>query len=183
MHMLSLSRWSLLLGAILLIKGLFILAARPQAAQVAQGFSRNVWAGRILATCAWAWAGWALYVMPLEMLMAIRPWIPLLILVAIPLSWFWMADLLSCRALGGLLVLFPCPLLLAAREEPSPLRLALVIFTYLAIVIGMWLILYPYYLRRWIEWCVAQPLRMQLAGAASAVLGAFFVALGLLVFK
>ena len=183
MQLLTLSHWSLLLGTILLIKGIFLLSARAQAAQVAKGFARNVWAGRILATFAWAWAGWALYVMPLELLTSIRQWIPILILVAIPLSWFWMADLLSCRALGGLLVLFPCPLMLAVHEDPSPLRLALVIFAYLAIILGMTLILYPYYLRRWIDWCVAQPVRLQLAGAASAVLGAFFVALGLLVFK
>ena len=57
------------------------------------------------------------------------------------------------------------------------------IFTYVAIVIGMWLILYPYYLRRWADWVTARPIRMQLAGAASVALGAFFVALGLLVFR
>jgi len=183
MQMMTLSHWSLLLGGLLLAKGIFLLAARPQAERMAKGFARHVWTGRVLATFAWIWAGWALYVMPLELLQPIRQWIPLLVLAAIPLSWYWMAELLSCRAMGGLLVLFPCPLLLAVREEPSPLRLALVIFAYLAIVIGMTLILYPYYLRRWIAWAITRPLRMQLAGAASAALGAFFVALGLLVFQ
>ena len=178
----TLSHWSLLLGAILLVKGLFILCARSQATQLAKGFSRHVWTGRVLATGAWAWAGWALYTMPLELLQPIRQWIPLLTVIAIPLSWYWMADLLSCRAVGGLLVLFPCPLLLAVRENLSPLRLALVIFAYLAIVVGMTLILYPYFLRRWIDWTVARPARLQIAGALSAALGAFFVVLGLLVF-
>lgn len=183
MQPMTLSHWSLLLGAILLIQGLFLLAARPQAAGMARGFARHVWAGRVLAALAWIWAGWALYFMPLELLKPFRQWIPLLVLVAIPLSWSWMADLLSCRAVGGLLVLFPCPLLLAVREEPSPLRLALVIFTYAAILAGMWLILYPYYLRRWLEWTVARPGRMQLAGAAGAALGACFVVLGMRVFR
>ena len=183
MQRLALSHWTLLLGALLLAKGLFLLVARAQAAQAARSFSRHVWAGRMLATLAWIWAGWALYIMPLELLQPIRQWIPPLVLVAIPLSWFWMAELLSCRAMGGLLVLFPCPLLLAVREEPSPLRLALVIFAYAAIVSGMWLILYPYYLRRWIDWAVARPLRLQVAGVASLALGAFFLALGLLVFQ
>ena len=183
MQMMTLSHWSLLLGGLMLAKGIFLLAARPQAERMAKEFARHVWTGRALATLAWIWAGWALYVMPLELLKPIRQWIPLLVLAAIPMSWYWMADLLSCRALGGLLVLFPCPLLLAAREEPSPLRLALVIFVYIAIVIGMALILYPYYLRRWIDWVVARPLRMQVAGAAGAALGAFFLALGVMVFK
>ena len=56
------------------------------------------------------------------------------------------------------------------------------IFAYLAIVVGMTLILYPYHLRRWIAWAIARPARMQLAGAAYMALGAFFVALGVLVF-
>jgi len=180
---LSLSHWSLLLGAILIVKGLFLLTARSQGTQLARGFARHVWTGRLLATCAWAWAGWALYTMPLELLTPIRQWIPLLIVIAIPLSWYWMADLLSCRATGGLLVLIPCPLLLAVREEPSPLRLAVVIFAYLAIVIGMTLILYPYYLRRWLDWVTARPVRMKIAGAAAMALGAFLAALGLLVFQ
>ena len=182
MQMMTLSHWSMLLGALLLAKGIFLLAAPPQAARMARGFARHVWAGRVLATLAWIWAGWALYVMPLELLQPIRQWIPLLVLAAIPLSWYWMADLLSCRAVGGLLVLFPCPLLLAAREETSPLRLALVIFSYLAIVIGMTLILYPYYLRRWLDWCAAKPVRMLISGVLSTALGAVFLALGLLVF-
>jgi len=181
LHM-NLSQWSLALGALMLGKGVFLLAARPQAVVLAKRFARDAWTGRVLATLAWIWAGWALYVMPLELLQPVRQWIPLLVLAAIPLSWVWMADLLSCRALGGLLVLFPCPLLLAARENPSALRLVLVTFTYIAIVIGMCLILYPYYLRRWIDWCVARPVRLQVAGAASVALGAFFAGLGVFVF-
>ena len=181
--MTTLSHWSLLLGAILFAKGLFTLVARAQAEQVAQAFARHVWTGRVLAAGAWAWAGWAAYSMPIDFMTPIRPWIPLLTLICIPLSWYWLDDLLSCRAVGGLLVLFPCPLLLAAREEISPLRLALVIFAYLAIVIGMTLILYPYYLRRWLDWCVAKPVRLLISGVFSAALGACFVALGLLVFK
>ncbi len=180
--LMNLSHWSLLLGAILLAKGLFALMAPAQAGQVARAFARHVWTGRTLAAGAWAWAGWAAYSMPIDFMTPIRPWIPFLTLAAIPLSWYWMDDLLSCRAAGGLLVLFPCPLLLAAREETSPLRLALVIFSYLAIVIGMTLILYPYYLRRWLDWCAAKPVRMLISGVLSTALGAVFLALGLLVF-
>ena len=184
MHPLTLAHWSLILGAMLLIKGIILLSGHPMSIRATKGFARHQWTGRLLAIGAWAWAGWALYVMPLELLTPFRQWIPLLVVIAIPLSWFWMTDLLSCRALGALLVLFPCPLLLAVREclSPSPLRLALVVFAYIAIVLGMTLILYPYYLRRALDWLAAHPLRLRVAGAASAVVGAFFIALGLLVF-
>ena len=178
----QLKDWSLLLGALLAAKGIFVLAARPTATRLAKGFSRDVWTGRLLATVTWLWAGWALYVMPLELLMPIRTWIPLLTLAVIPLSWFWMAELLSCRAVGGLLVLFPCPLLQVARAHPSEWRLALVIFAYVSIVAGMTLILYPYYLRRWIDWTAARPVRMRAAGACTLALGALFIGLGLTLF-
>ena len=107
MQTMTLSHWSLLLGGLLLVKGILELAARPLVERMARAFARHVWTGRVLATLAWIWAGWALYVMPLELLQPIRQWIPLLVLAAIPLSWYWMPDLLSCRAVGGLLVLFP----------------------------------------------------------------------------
>jgi hypothetical protein len=175
----QLSHWSLLLGALLAAKGLFALLATPAAQRVAQRFARAVWTGRVLATIAWIWAGWALYTMPLEILAPVRALIPWLTLAAIPLSWFWMADLLGCRAVGGLLTLFPCPLLLVARFHPSPWRLVLVTFAYACIVAGMFLILYPYYLRRALAFFAARPLCMRLAGAAALALGACFAALGL----
>jgi hypothetical protein len=178
----TLSHWSLLLGGVLGVLGVLFLAAQAPATSLARGFARDVWTGRLLATIAWLWSGWALYTMPLEMLAPFRRWIPLLVLAAIPLSWYWMADLLSCRALGGLLVLFPCPLLQAARNEPSDLRLVVVALTYLAIIAGMWLLLYPYYLRRWLAWSADRPGRMRLVGAASAALGGILLALGFGVF-
>ena len=178
-----LNHWSLLLGALLAVAGIVALAACATAMRLAKRFARDVWTGRLLAAAAWAWAGFALYTMPLELLMPIRAWIPVLTLAAIPLSWVWMADLLSCRAAGGLLVLFPCPLLLAARAHPSAWRLALVVFAYAAIVAGMTLILYPYYLRRWLDAAGACPARMRATGAAALALGALFIGLALTALK
>ena len=175
--------WALLLGIIMLWKGLFLLAAPEAAAHMAKGFARHVWCGRVLATLAWAWAGWALYVMPLELIDPVRKWIPLLILAAIPLSWIWMSDLLGCRAVGALLVLFPSPLLLVTRFHPSPWRLAAVIFTYIAIVAGMVLILYPYHMRDALAWFAARPARLRASGIALLALGAFFLVLGVVVLR
>jgi hypothetical protein len=178
----NIQQWSLLLGVVLLVKGLFTLAAREPATRMTRAFSRHVWAGRVLSTLAWIWAGWALYSMPLELLVPIRKAIPLLTLAAIPLTWYWMPELLSCRALGGLMTLFPHPLLLAVRAHPSAWRLTLVILAYTSIVAGMTLILYPYYLRRALDWFAARPERMRLCGTASLLLGALLAALGFTVF-
>jgi hypothetical protein len=168
-------QWSMVLGFLLIARGFFCLSAPGPAAKMARSFARATWTGRLIAAAAWIWAGWALYVMPLEFLLPFRHWIPVLILLAIPLSWYWMADLLSCRALGGLLVLFPCPMLIAVRANPSAWRLALVIFAYISIMLGMTLILYPYYLRRWLDWLAARQTRMQIWGGTSLAVGGLFL--------
>jgi len=180
MHM-TCSHWSLLLGGLLLATALLALAAPALASRLGRGFARDAWTGRVLSTAAWAWSGWALYVMPLELLEPVRQWIPLLALIAIPLTWWWMPELLSCRAAGGLLALFPCPLLLVARVHPSEWRLVVVSLAYVAIVAGMDFILYPYHLRRALDWITARPARLRLTALASAVLGAFLAGLALTV--
>ena len=177
------SDWSLLLGAVLALKGLLALLAAPLAARLAQRFPRDVWTGRVLSAAAWAWAGWALYTMPIEFLTPVRPYIPFAALAAIPLTWIWMPDLLSCRAAGCLLTLFPCPLLLDVRFHPSPWRLALVSFVYLCIVAGMILLLYPWYLRRALAFLAGHPARMRAGGAATLLLVAGFITLGLTVLR
>lgn len=172
-----LKHWCLILGAPLLLSGIVLLLARDPSARAARGFARSVWAGRVLSALAWIWAGWALRTMPLELLMPLHRWIPLLTAAAIPLTWIWMPELLSCRAVGGLLVLFPCPLLLATRVPGLPVwRLVPVTFAYVCIVTGMILILYPYYLRRWIDWTVAARIRVAFVGALSLLMGAVFIA-------
>jgi len=177
------SHWALLLGALLTVAGLLALAAPSHVAPRIKGFARHVWTGRMLAVWALAWAGWALYSMPLEMLLPVRMWIPLVVLACIPLTWFWMPELLSCRAWGGLLVLFPHPLLMATRSHPSEWRLVLVVFAYVCIGAGMTLILYPYYLRRWMDWLAAQSSRLGMAGVSTLALGALFLKLGLTVLR
>ena len=179
----SLSTWTLILGALLLAPGLLACLAPAFAARAAHAFPRHVWVGRWLAAAAWTWSGWALYVMPLELLEPVRQYIPWLALAAIPLSWIWMSDLLACRALGGLRTLFPCPLLHVARVHPSAWRLVVVSLAYVAIVAGMDLILYPYHLRRALHGLAAGPARLRAAGLAAILLGGLLVGLALTVLQ
>jgi uncharacterized protein YjeT (DUF2065 family) len=144
---------------------------------------RNALAGGVLSTVAWLWAACALWHMGLDVLEPYKKYIPFLTLVCIPLTWFWLDNLLSCRAIGGLLCLFPYELLHAARVHPSPWRLAVVIFAYVCIVKGMTLLLYPWKMRQAIVWLTARPALFRFAGGLHILLGLAFIGLGAAVLR
>lgn len=178
-----LSCWCYLLGLICVAMGGAIVASPAPLARFYNALPRSVTAGRILSTIAWAWAGYALWTMQLDVLVPFKKFLPVAVLVCIPLSWFWMDNLLSCRAFGGILVLFPYELLHAARVHPSPWRLVLVTLAYLCILKGMILILYPWKMRQAIVWCTQRPSLFRLAGALDVLLGLFLVGLGAAVLR
>lgn len=181
--MLTLSHWCLLLGAWLALFGALLVGAAPAQAAGLRRFARHVWAGRILATLAWVWGAYALYVMPLDFILPYRHYIPFVTLAAIPLSWFWMDDLLGCRAIGGLLVLFPAPLLKVTDLHPSAWRIVVVTTAYLALTAGMILILYPYHLRRLLDWLATHSLGRRACGAVTLAFGLLLLAMGLTVLR
>jgi len=175
--------WSLILGTFMAVTGLFMLAGGHAAASALQHFPRSVWGGRLLAVLAWAGAGWAAWVMPLSILDPFKRFLPLVVLVCIPLSWYWLEDLLVCRALGGILMLFPGPLLMVTRSHPSPWRLVLVIIAYLAIIKGMVFMLYPWYVRRTCHAMARSPALRLTSGAASLLMGAGILVTGFLALR
>lgn len=181
--MLTLKEWSLLLGVLFAVFGLLLIVGGPRQTAGLRRFARHVWAGRVLSTLAWVWAAYALYVMPLDFIMPFRNYIPFVALAAIPLTWFWMDDLLSCRAVGGLLALFPTPLLKTTDLDPSLWRIVVVAITYLALVVGMLLILYPYYLRRALDWLATHDLGRRAWGALSLATGLVLLGLGMAILQ
>lgn len=174
----SLSVWSILFGLFFLVLGGFALARPQTASNLYHKFSRDVWTGRILSTIAWIWATVAVLQMGLDFLARFQMIIIFLGLISIPLSWFWLENLLPCRALGGLLNLIPYELLHVARVHPSPWRLALVILAYVMIVWGMVLILYPWKLRQLLDWMIEKSRRLQIVSIVEVAFGIFYVILG-----
>lgn len=171
--------WSLMLGTLLIIPGVFLLVGGRHAAAALQHFPRSVWAGRLLAVLAWAGAGWAVWAMPLSFLEPFKRFLPLVVLVCIPLSWYWLDDLLACRAWSGILMLFPAPLLLVCRAHPSSWRLVLVGVAYLALINGMIFMLYPWYVRRACHAAARSQAFRLTGGAVSLLIGAGLIATGL----
>lgn len=176
-------QWSLVFGPLLAALGLFLLAGGRQTVAVLQALPRHVWTGRVLATLAWIGAGWATWVMPLSIIEPFKRFLPVVVLVCIPLTWTWLDDLLVCRATGGILMLFPAPLLLSLRSHPSPWRLVLVTFAYLAIIKGMILMLYPWHMRRACHAAAASAGIRMVGGIIALAVGIVILAAGFLALR
>ncbi len=127
-------------------------------------FPRNRLAGMILTACAWIWVGIELYRHPVDLLAFFSPTTTLcLALVCIPLSWVLLENLLSIRALGGLLMLWPMPVILAIREHDSLWRLIPITLGYIHLILGMIFVFYPWTGRVICEWLAERKPRLQMA--------------------
>lgn len=157
--------WCLIVGAALAALAALPLFVPGKAAEAMRRFLRSVIAGVVLSTLAFAWAAAIVLVAPLDFIAPWRLWIAGALIVSAPLSWFWMSPLLACRALGGILVLLPAPVLLAARLVDSQWRLVMVVLMYVLAVLGMDFIMAPYHLRDALSWIAVRPSRVRSAGA------------------
>lgn len=175
--------WCYVLGIICVLLGAAIALAPGRMTRVYRALPRNRAAGIVLSTVAWIWAGYAVWMMGLDFMQPFKMYIPVAVLACIPLTWFWLDNLLPCRALGGVLVLFPYELLHAARVHASPWRLLVVTVAYLCIVKGMILLLYPWKMRQAIEWVTARPALFRLGGMINALLGLLLIAVGATVLR
>ena len=171
--------WCYTLSLFLLVSGAFALLKPAGMNLVMEKFCRNRTAGIILCLTAWAWAGYALWTLPIDFLMPYKKYIPYVVLFCAPMTCISMENLLPCRALGGILVLYPYHLLLTVRSHPSPWRVLVVTIAYISIVKGMTLLLYPWKMRQIIVWIKARPQLMRAGGAINLALGAALLILGI----
>lgn len=173
---------ALLTGVVLAGLGGGLMAASASFRKAVAGFPRDRRAAVILTIIDMVWAGWLLHETPLGFLDKWKPLLYVLVPVSIVILVFFMDDLLSARALGGLLILLPAPILDAARWHPSSWRFVVTVLAYLAAVAGMVLAMGPYYFRKVAAWSLDPPGRRHVCGGALAGVGLLLVALSLAVF-
>ena len=173
-----LHNWCYLLGLIFFLTGAAIVLIPEPVSRFYNALPRSEIAGRILCAIAWVWAGYALWAMQLDFLMPYKKFLPLAVIACIAFSWNWLDNLLTCRAFGAILTLFPYELLHVARVHASPWRLVVIAFAYVCIVEGMILLLYPWKMRQVIVWFTHNPDRFRIAGVLNAVLGLILIGLG-----
>ncbi len=177
----SFKTWCLLIGTFHVLVGFVFLAFRDKAADAFKRFPRSAIAGVVLSTLAFLWAAVIVHVAPLDFIAPYKTPVVIVLLVSIPLSWFWMGDLLAARALGGLLCLLPAPVLLATRFLDSGWRLVMVVLMYVYAVAGMFFAGMPHLCRDAITWITARPTRFAAAGAVSLIFGLLVLLLPVLV--
>ncbi len=179
----TLSGFSLGLGVVHLLAGVMLLAVPAVVRAGLVRFPRHVWMGRLLAAVALGWSAVLVGEMPLGWFDAYKGWlwvgVPLIYLLVILL----MDELLAARALGGLWLLLPAPLLEVARFHPSAWRLLPVVLAYVWVLMGMALVLAPYRFRKWGAVFYSTDGRCRGLGAALLGLGGLFLGLAVTEFS
>ena len=181
--MLTAAPLSLLVGACLLLVYLPLALAPQPAGRFWATLPRNRWVGFALSAICLLWASFYLKTIPMGVVERIKPYLPVLTVVTIGLVWAFMPDLLMCRALGGLLVLLPTPLLKSSWHLDTNWRYVIIALAYIMAIDGMILILSPFRLRQVIDWVNATPSRLRNAGAVGSAVGLLLILLGLTVYR
>ncbi|MBI2438556.1 MAG: hypothetical protein HYV36_07080 [Lentisphaerae bacterium] len=166
---------SLTCGALLLVGGGGLALWPRAAAALVKAFPRHVWAGRILTAADLIWAAWLVLQMGSVWVDTHR----VLVYAAVPVFYFLiiilMDDLLAARALGGLLLLVPLPILESAFVHPAASRLLMTSFAYLLVILGLVLVWSPFKLRQWTERWINQKPLAGAVGCSVALLGALML--------
>ena len=170
----SLSLWYavILTGLLLLALGGAALAQPAAAQRWLRAFPRSRGWGTALLLAAAAWSWLLIKNIDLGEFSNWRDRLLILIPVAAFLTWKFVDELLSARALGMLVLLAAEPLLEAAFLRPEASRLWLVSFVYLAILAAMFWIGMPYVLRDQIGWITKSESRWRAAAFAGIGYGA-----------
>ena len=169
--------YSIVLGIVFGGLGVVSLVAPERFGSWIVAFPRNKYAGWALTAIGMVWAAKLLLDTPLGSFEGLKPWVYVVTPVAIFLIGRFMDELLAARALGGVLLLIPAPLLIASRAGESPARLIVVVIAYLMAIEGVALVLGPYQFRRWMALCVRTNTRCRICGAAWFCMGLVLLAL------
>ncbi|MCA1809791.1 MAG: hypothetical protein ABR497_05415 [Kiritimatiellia bacterium] len=148
-----------------------------------RAFPRSLWAGRILATIAMFWITWIVMHAginwvedhhTLSWLLALAGWLLIIL---------FMDELLAVRALGGILLIAPLPILDAAFMNDGAARLVMTVLAYIMVLQGIALVWSPYLFRQVVERHLTSSGRCRLVGAAGVLLALLLVLLGLLIYR
>ena len=180
--MTDLAKASVVLGGALAPVYTLLVLAPARMREWLVAFPRNKWAGRILALGGLIWTEYLFLTIPLGQFERARPGLCIMVPVALVLIVKFMDDLLAPRALGGLLLLIPAPLLSVARWHESPWRLVIVVVAYVMVIKGIVLVLSPYMFRRAVDFGLRSDCACRAWGVVGLALSCLIVVLGLMVF-
>lgn len=170
-----------ILGTFAIGGGLLAAGAPAMVRRSMENYPRSVWPGRVLVTIDMVWAACAVHMMHLDMFDAWKVHLYWIAPVCIVLAILYLDELLSVRALGGLLLLAAGPILDAARWHPSAWRYVITVLAYLWIAVGLLWLLEPWWFRRMTQRFQALP-AIRAAGVLKILVGTGLIALAVLVY-
>ena len=138
------------LAVALLACGAFLL--HPASARAVGALPRAYRLGVALSALCWVWVMAQLVLFPIDFLAFLTPWRTIFGgIVCMVLTWVLLENLLCARAIGGVLLWWPMPVILAVREQVTLWREVPVVVGYLSLTIGMIVVFYPWVFRKWCE--------------------------------
>lgn len=178
----QLAQIAVIVGLLLLVLNAVMILFPRQVNIWITGFPRNKWAGRILAAVNTV-------LITVLLLQSDIKWVEhhkLLVLLMAPvvlvLIVVFMDDLLAARALGGLFLLAPLPILDAAFVYPSNSRLFMTVFAYVLVVLGIVWVWSPFMFRKMTSKWVSNPRLSRAAGIIGVSVGLAMILLGVIVY-
>lgn len=134
------------LAVALLACGGFLLSPASTRAVAALPRARRL--GLALSALCWVWVAAQLAIHPIDFLAFLTPFRTVVgAAVCLALTWALLGNLLCARAIGGLLMLWPMPVILAVREQVTLWREVPVVLGYLSLTFGMVVVFYPWVFR------------------------------------
>ena len=174
---------ALFLGLLAVAGGAYSILAPAQVRAGVKAFPRSIWPGRILVAIDLIWAAYELTRLHLGMFDAWKVNLYWLTPVMIFLCINYLDELLSPRALGGLLLLAAGPILNSARWHPSEWRLVITSLVYLWILMGLLFLLSPWWFNRIASWATGRgDSAVRITGAMKALVGVGLIMLALFVY-
>lgn len=168
----SFGAWCAFFGILNILFGIAYCFFSKVSSVALLGFPRSKVAGAVLCSIALGWSAVLVYICPLDFVVAYSKIISAVLVALIPITCIFLDELLACRALGGLLVLIPAPVLMVCRTVDSSFRLVLVSLVYIYAIMGMFYIAYPYMCRN-LSFAIAK--KPKVAGIIHFALGALLL--------
>jgi hypothetical protein len=170
------------LGVFIMIVNLPAVLTPMLFRRVALSFPRSKLPGWLLLVFDLTWVSWVMLHAYFGRFEFLKPAIYAAAPIAFILMVIFMDELLAPRALGGLLLLIANPVLAAARWHESEWRLVLTVIAYVWVIVGMTLVLAPFWFRYLVEFSTRTKARCILLGLVRLAFGAFVLFLGLRIY-
>jgi hypothetical protein len=182
--MTKLSILTVILGALVAVKGIYGLAQPVSFSAALRKFPRSLPWGYALMLFGTAWF---VYNVSQESIADFASYknVLLAVFAAIGIgSCFFVQDFLAVRGLAIVLLLLGKLLVDIGRPRlpDSAWVLVIQVWAYLMVIAGMWLTISPWRLRDMVNWVTADPKRLKLACGVRLAFGLLIVALGLVKF-